>query len=121
MKNKLKLWDEENKCWLHSPHPDYFMRWEDDICILGEENQFIKPVFFTGYQDKNGKDIYFGDVLYKEGHHNRIVVWSNGAWAVEYLKRDIENKWTRQNKPRLKDFVHNTEVIGNIFESSLIN
>lgn len=78
--------------------------------VLKDESGRYKAMQFTGFKDKNGKEIYEGDVLTKDGHHNRIVIWEKDAWVAKYF--DDEYK----TKARLHTFVHNCEVIGNKYE-----
>ena len=70
---------------------------------------------FTGYHDKDGREIYEGDIL--TDCHKRLlqVVWRNGALQFEALK---ETNFLYADIYQWFDgLTENPEVIGNIYEN----
>ena len=111
---KFRAWNKKTK-WMHS--------WSD-LCCLPHELRILKEpepyilMQFTGLTDKNGKEIYEGDIIkdtYTQVGHTVYIYWNNGwcQWECMNVKKnpDLEHiddaRWD----------LHNCEVIGNIYEN----
>lgn len=77
-----------------------------------EEDEYYYPMViisqFTGLLDKNGKEIYEGDIV-RDG----VVEFKFGKWLIVNKRDDLKTKI-------LYDAIHDTdkqEIIGNIYEN----
>jgi uncharacterized phage protein (TIGR01671 family) len=95
----------------------------DDYLTLDDNTELLR---FTGTCDKNGKEVYEGDVLWEEGQEDYWTV-VYGEQRVQIGKEDITDiggrglylSQGRSFKPFYKSMSKYIEVIGNIYENML--
>ncbi len=124
MEIKVKAWDSERKTMFTDP------KWVEFYFVKGKlkaknfnrkgNEQELKVIQYTGLKDKNGKEIYEGDLIKNERGRTGKVVWHDyaGCWDTRFMSdeavgTEVDRAWGFKNNmwPRC------VEVIGNIYES----
>lgn len=115
---KFRFWDRVHQCWLN---PDEAMvygngavAW-DGQWVTGE----VDVVRFTGLTDKNGKEIFEGDVVnisapeweYQSYTRQEVFMDARGWYPWTDVTDEIGASYLASDNPK------DIEVIGNIYES----
>jgi hypothetical protein len=113
--NKYKVWDTQEKCWV----PERVMITSDGVLhievadrewtVPGDPERFV-VCWFTGLHDKNGKEIFEGDILGLNGI-NTSVVFHEASFCMD---SQSEN---RMPSPLHGDRTRMYTVVGNIYEN----
>ena len=115
----------------HWVYGNLIVRGEGHVSILNSKSEpWVDPKTvsqFTGLTDRNGKEIYEGDIITVNSKYPRVVLWDKMCWALmptEYFHDEMFWVMNLQH-PGIDwwdEFADEFEVIGNIYDNSkLIN
>jgi len=112
---KFRAWDKEKKEMFE--HGLFYLSTQKDfvegfLCQIndGEWVDYkgkLTLMQYTGLKDKNGKEIYEGDIV-NNYEYNYEVIFFNGSFGLEISKDELKSPLC---------FYNNIEVIGNIYEN----
>jgi len=115
MRLKFRAWHPEEKKMWHDVGTD-----GEGCTILDTRHMGLQPLKgesvlmqYTGLQDKNGKEIYEGDILSRHFFLNWIVKWHDGGFAATNITGINESR----HYPLTLASAWYREVIGNIYEN----
>ena len=105
---KYKVWDKEKKVMYEEG--DFFDGKGGYVVIDGCKRRDVELRQWTGLKDKNGKEIYEGDILHNKSEVRFIIEWDNEAMRFVVNK----SRWGLTTKAIKRD---GYEIIGNRFEN----
>ena len=120
---KFRAWDKERKIMTEVKEiffDNEFARlefWEGNVsCYEHKYFDEVETIQYTGLKDKNGQEIYEGDILKDNKSRISKVIWHGSFAGFVYEYVDKSNK-VYSNPNNLHLCYMKMEVIGNVYEN----
>ena len=116
---KFRAWDKVDKKVRKVMSLDFYNTRQWEVTLANDGDVYlryfeqIELMQYTGLKDKNGKEIYEGDVLFHPLQGRRKVFYPYSENVASYGLRNIDNGFGST----LQDSHAVWEVIGNIYEN----
>ena len=113
---KFRAWDKVHKKMLEPSNVgDMMFSYGQNYDHIKSSDAFIMQ--YTGLKDKNGKEIYEGDLLLVDERRTVKVYWHDelAMYDTKFISDNLPSNFF--NELRNLSWKHRTEIIGNIYEN----
>ena len=115
---RFRAWDEKNQAMIYPKGILFDGRVVNFMCGMLEPFDGYKLMQYTGLKDKNGKEIYEGDIISTDlDRPFNIVVFRNGAFMFQCHDNGKDYYDYMFSADEESDRWKYGEIIGNIYEN----
>lgn len=123
---KFKIWDKTRNKWLFSNCGKFLLTQEGKAMFHMDGDNPLEPIIdqieyevlmYTGLKDKNGKEIYEGDILTRDGYWSIRIDYENGCCVARDLDKVRYNNKILDIPLCEYKSINKWKVIGNIYEN----
>ena len=117
----FRAWDKVNEEMLNVDIIDLFLEeirvLKDDGTVFAMKFRNIELMQSTGLKDRNGVEIYEGDIVKPLGFARWIGMVAYSKENAAYILDDHNNDFRKGENIYLSEFAEGLEIIGNIYEN----